>query len=64
MGVYYDFYLDKKIGDDMWSSIILDDSDIIFSMRSRSCLYDKYSVGFPFGFRYLIHSSEVEVFEP
>lgn len=53
MGVYYDFYLDKKIADDMWSSIILDDSDIFFSMRSRRYLYDEYSLGFPFRFRYL-----------
>jgi len=35
MGVYYNFYLDKNIGDDKWLSIIVDDTDIIYYMRSR-----------------------------
>lgn len=53
MGVYYDFYLDRNIGEDKWSSIIVDDSDVIFYMRSRSWLYDEYSVGFSLGFKHL-----------
>ena len=51
MGVYYDFYLDKKVCDDKWSSIIIGDSDIIYHMRSRPWLYDEYSIGFPLGFK-------------
>lgn len=53
MVVYYDFYLDKKVGDDLWSSIIVGDSDIIYSMRSRPWLYEEYSIGFPLGFKFL-----------
>lgn len=53
MGVYYDFYLDKNIGDDKWSSIIVDDSDIIYYMRSRPWLYEEYSSSLPLDFKYL-----------
>ena len=42
MGVYYNFYLDKNIGDDKWLSIIVDDTDIIYYMRSRHWLYDEW----------------------
>ena len=53
MGVYYDLYFDKKIGDDKWSSIIIGGSDIIYHMRSRPWHYDEYSTGFPLGFKQL-----------
>jgi hypothetical protein len=53
MGVYYDFYLDKNISEDKWSSVIVNDNDIIFYMRSRNYLYDEYSTGFPLDFKYL-----------
>ena len=63
MGVYYNFYLDKNIGDDKWSSIIVDDSDIIYYMRSRPWLYDEYSVGLPLNFKYLSQDYQEKNFE-
>ena len=63
MGVYYDFYLDKNIGDNKWSSIIVDDSDIIYYMRSRPWLYDEYSYGLPLSFKYLSQEYQEKNFE-
>lgn len=63
MGVYYNFYLDKNIGDDKWLSIIVDDTDIIYYMRSRHWLYDEYSVGLPLNFKYLSQDYQEKNFE-
>lgn len=63
MGVYYNFYLDKNIGDDKWLSINVDDTDIIYYMRSRHWLYDEYSVGLPLNFKYLSQDYQEKNFE-
>lgn len=63
MGVYYNFYLDKNIGDDKWLSIIVDDTDIIYYIRSSHWLYDEYSVGLPLNFKNLSQDYQEKNFE-
>ena len=54
MGVYYDFYLEKRVGEDRWSSINYLDSDILFSVRSYArAFFDEYGCVFPLGFQRL-----------
>ena len=44
MGVWYEFYLDKQIGEDEWSSVLVNNSKIIYEVRGGFTHYfcDEY----------------------
>ena len=43
MGVYYDFYLEKLVEKDKWSSIQYGDSDVLYSVRNHArAFFDEY----------------------
>ncbi len=45
MGVYYDYYLDKKIDDNHWLQILVDGKACLYYVRSWRELFDEYSIG-------------------
>ena len=54
MGVYYDFYLEKLVEKNKWSSIQYEDSDCFYSVRSSARSFvDEYGSAIPLGFHYL-----------
>lgn len=54
MGVYYDFYLEKQVEKDKWSSIQYGDSDLLYSVRSHArAFFDEYGSGIHLGFHFL-----------
>ena len=54
MGVYYDFYLEKLVEKDKWSSVQYEDSDVLYSVRSHArSFFDEYGFGLPLGFQCL-----------
>ncbi len=51
MGVYYDFYLDKKIDGDKWSSLLYNNDYCIYYVRSYGNWFlDEYRSGREIGF--------------
>lgn len=54
MGVYYDFYLERHIGNDKWVPIKIDGSEIIYSVRGRAFEFqNEYGASFPMSFQSL-----------
>lgn len=54
MGVYYDFYLEKLVEKDKWSSIQYGDSDVLYSVRNHArAFFDEYGSAIPLGFHCL-----------
>ena len=54
MGVYYDFYLEKLVEKDKWSSIQYEDSDVLYSVRNHArSFFDEYGAAIPLGFQWL-----------
>ena len=61
MGVYYDFYLEKLVEKDKWSSIQYGDSGELYSVRNHArSFFDEYGSAIPLEFECLSQEYQVK----
>jgi hypothetical protein len=54
MGIWYDFYLEKRIKNEKWMPLKYNDSECLYSVRSYGHDFcNKYGTMFPIGFEYM-----------
>ena len=54
MGVWYDFYLEKRIENEKWMPLKYNDDDCLYSVRSYGHSFcDKYGGMYPIGFEHM-----------